>query len=53
VPPRDRAGIARAARKLLENSELAARLSSAGRQLVDAHFQPSAMAARYAAIYDR
>jgi glycosyltransferase involved in cell wall biosynthesis len=40
------------ARKLLENRALAARLSSAGRELVASEYRPTTMAARYASIYD-
>jgi glycosyltransferase involved in cell wall biosynthesis len=51
VAPRDRAGLARMSKKLLENRPLAAALSTAASEFVSRAHQESRMVDRYAAIY--
>ncbi len=51
VPVGDRAALARAANKILDNAELAERLGTAARARVAADFSAAAMVAAHAALY--
>ncbi|MBI3836490.1 MAG: glycosyltransferase [Planctomycetia bacterium] len=51
VPVGDRAGLARYANKILDDSELARRLGIAGRERIAAEFAIDAMVERHAALY--
>jgi glycosyltransferase involved in cell wall biosynthesis len=52
VPVRDRAGMARLARRMLENPELRQSMGSAGRSFVQSHHSADRMAADYQDVYE-